>query len=81
MQSITSVKHLPTLSRYSFFKPFDTRTQNFHLIFVITSKWCMACDFALKGSCTYCSFEGLSVSMVVVFVVLLKRMYVTCISL
>ena len=41
----------------------------------------MACDFALEGSCTYCSFEGLSVSMVVVFVVLIKRMYVTCISL
>ena len=61
VQSITSVKHLPILSRYSFFKPFDTRTQNFHLIFVITSKWCMACDlqfwrFERKyGSCV-CSF-------------------------
>ena len=41
----------------------------------------MACDFASEGSCSYCNYEGWSLSMVAVFVVLLKSTYVTCISL
>ena len=41
----------------------------------------MSCDFASEESCSYCNYEGWSLSIVAVFVVLLKSTYVTCISL